>query len=173
MALSPEQRRVALGMGLGVLATALGLVIGPRFSALPPLSSLAERLGFTLRADLLVLVWLVLAVGNVARGRFFSAADIQGGGFAAPGPRIAIDAAILQNTLEQAVLAVGAHLALAAGTVPGDMTLIPALVALFCLGRLCFWLGYRHGAGGRAFGFATTFYPTVFAYGLALVRLAG
>ena len=141
MALTPEQFRVALGMGLGLLATALGLVIGPRLYGLPQLSSLAERLGFALRADLLVLVWLVLAVGNVARGRFFSTADIQGGGFGAPGSRIAVDVAILQNTLEQGVLAVGAHLALAAGPAPGDMTLIPALVGLFCLGRLCFWLG--------------------------------
>ena len=111
MGLSAEQRRVALGMGLAVLVTALGLAIGPRLYPPPLLATLAARLGFVLQADLLVLIWLVLAVGNVAHGRFFSTADIQGAGFGPPSPRIAIEAAILQNTLEQAVLAVGAHLA--------------------------------------------------------------
>jgi hypothetical protein len=110
-------------------------------------------------------------VGNVARGRFLSAADIRGSGFAAPSPRIAVDIAIVQNTLEQAVLALGAHLALASQLAPREMSLMPYLVALFCLGRACFWLGYRGGAGSRAFGFATTFYPTVFAYGLAILNV--
>jgi hypothetical protein len=41
--------------------------------------------------------------------------------------------------------------------------------AVFAVGRLAFWLSYRRGATARAFGFGTTFYPTVFAYGLALI----
>ncbi len=49
------------------------------------------------------------------------------------------------------------------------MVLIPLLVALFCLGRAAFWAGYAKGAGGRAFGFATTFYPSLFAWVLAAV----
>jgi hypothetical protein len=171
MTLDKEQRRVGAGMAAAVLATIAVLWLGQRFYpwTLPPMSGLAERLGFTLQADLFVLAWLVVAVGNVARGRFFSTSDIKGAGFAPPGPRIAIDVAIIQNTLEQAVLAVGAHLVLATQLPPPRMVLIPCLVALFCLGRLCFWLGYRGGAGTRAFGFATTFYPTVYAYVLAIL----
>lgn len=171
MTLDNEQRRVAAGMAAAVLATVAVLSLGPRCYPwqLPPMPGLAERLGFALQADLFVLAWLVVAIGNVARGRFFSPGDIRGAGFAPPGPRVAVDVAIIQNTLEQAVLAVGAHLALAALLSPPRMVLIPCLVALFCLGRLCFWLGYRAGAGARAFGFATTFYPTVYAYVLAIV----
>ena len=175
MSLSPEQRRVAAGMGLAVVATLVGLRFGPQVYplALPPLATLPDRLSFALQADLFVLVWLVLAVGNVARLRFLSPGDIAGSGFASPGPRIAVGVAIVQNTLEQSFLALGAHLALATRLGPQQMVLIPCLVALFCLGRLCFWLGYRHGAGGRAFGFATTFYPTVYAYGLAITLVIG
>jgi uncharacterized membrane protein YecN with MAPEG domain len=39
--------------------------------------------------------------------------------------------------------------------------LVPLLGGLFCGGRVLFWIGYRHGAVGRAFGFALTFYPSV------------
>ncbi len=45
----------------------------------------------------------------------------------------------------------------------------PCAVSLFLLGRLFFITGYRKGAGGRAFGFALTFYPTVAAYLIFIV----
>jgi hypothetical protein len=47
-----------------------------------------------------------------------------------------------------------------------DVARRPPLLTLFCIGRLTFWLGYRHGAPWRAFGCATTFYPTVYGYAL-------
>ncbi|MBI1206713.1 MAG: MAPEG family protein [Azospirillum sp.] len=173
IALAPEQRRVALGMAGGALCSALVLGVGMWLFPLPlpPLDGMAERLAFALRADLLVLIWLAAAIGNVARKRFFSPADIQGSGFSDPSAALAVDVAIVQNTLEQTVLALGAHLALASVLRGSEMALIPLLVGLFCLGRASFWFGYRGGAGSRAFGFATTFYPTLFAYGVGLFCL--
>jgi len=109
---------------------------------------------------------------TLARGRFFSAADIGGSGFSEAGPRIAISSAVLQNTLEQALFAVVTHLVLASLLRGREMIVVPLLVGLFCAGRLAFWLGYKHGAGGRAFGFGLTFYPSVLALGLAFVMLA-
>ena len=79
--------------------------------------------------------------------------------------------AVLQNTLEQVVLAVVVHLALASLLRGREMVLIPLLVALFCSGRLAFWIGYRRGAGSRALGFGLTFYPTALALGLTLLLL--
>jgi hypothetical protein len=52
-----------------------------------------------------------------------------------------------------------------------ELAVIPLLVALFCIGRAAFWFGYVGGAAGRAFGFGTTFYPTVAAYVLAVVLI--
>ncbi len=49
--------------------------------------------------------------------------------------------------------------------------MIPLLVALSCIGRAAFWFGYGGGAASRAFGFGTTFYPTVAAYVLAVVLI--
>ncbi len=172
MALDPAQRSVARGMAAGAVFSALVLGIGYAAVTFPiggPLPTLADRLGHALRADVFVWLWLVVAIGRVAKGRFFSPADIDGSGLTEASARVRIPAAILQNTLEQCVLAGAAHLALAATLRPREMVLVPLLVALFCIGRAAFWAGYANGAGARAFGFATTFYPSAFALLLAAV----
>jgi hypothetical protein len=118
------------------------------------------------------MVWLVAAIGNVARLRFASAVDIDGSGLTASSSRISPSIAILQNTLEQAVLAAVLYLALACLPGPHGIGFIPKFLVLFCIGRCAFWIVYRFGAAGRAFGFAATFYPTVFGYGVVLAGLA-
>jgi hypothetical protein len=102
----------------------------------------------------------------VARRRFFSPSDIDGGGLAPASNRISVDIAIVQNTLEQSVLASVLYPSLACLAADDGFLLLPQLLTLFCIGRLAFWIGYRHGAPWRAFGFAATFYPTVFGYAL-------
>ena len=168
-----EQRQVVRGIFLAILVTALVLVGG--YLSLPlPLhgtAKVAERLALALKVDLLVLPWLIAAVANVANRRFFSRDDIQGAGFYPPSERITVPVAVLQNTLEQTVLAIGAHLVLATMLRGEELILLPLLALLFCAGRTAFWVGYRGGAGRRAFGFALTFFPTVAAYGLAIVLL--
>jgi len=168
-----EQRRVLRGMAtaLAVMILVLGLGIIVARPLIPPLPRLEDRLAFALRCELFTVVWLAAGIAAVARGRFFSAPDIQGSGFAAPGPRIAVAAAVLQNTLEQVVLAFAVHLALACLLRGREMALIPLLVTLFCAGRLAFWIGYRSGAGSRAFGFGLTFYPSVLALLLTFILL--
>lgn len=120
------------------------------------LEAVADRLAFALQADIFVLLWLLFGVGLVSRGRRHSPADIGAAMSDPPSPRIAVEAAFLQNTLEQAVLAIGMHLALATLSPRGSLGLIVASVALFALGRATFLPGYRKGAGGRAFGMVAT-----------------
>ena len=171
--LDAEQRRVLRGMTLSLLVTVLVLGLGSflAWPLMPVLPHLEDRLAFTLRCDLFIVAWLAAAIAAVARGRFFSEADIRGSGFGSPGPRIAVAAAVLQNTFEQVVLALTLHLALASLLRGREMVLIPLLVALFCGGRLAFWIGYRRGAGSRALGFGLTFYPSVLALGLTFLLL--
>jgi hypothetical protein len=165
-----EQRRVLLRGGAGLLFSALVLAVAclvlPGRLQLP--DSTAERLAFALRADLFVFLWIVFAVQRVGRGRFRSAADIRGSAFGAPSPALALELAFLQNTLEQAVIAVGAHLSLAAVAGGSALALIPASVVSFSIGRVAFALGYPHGAGARAFGMAATLLPSVILYAVAL-----
>ena len=173
MSLDHEQSAVVRGIAVAVAFMVAFLAIGYLWVVPPagPFESTADRLALAFKADIFVFAWLAAAIGRVANLRFFSPADIHGGGLTGASDQIRVPLAILQNTLEQCVLAVGAHLALAALLRDEEMHLIPLLVALFGIGRLAFWLGYEGGAGRRAFGFATTFYPTAGAYLLSLALL--
>ncbi|MGH6990155.1 MAG: MAPEG family protein [Stellaceae bacterium] len=171
--LSRTQLGVALGMASGFCLSAIIIVVGAHWQpfgsgAVP---NFATRLQFALGASILVFVWLVAAIGDVARARFFSADDIEGSGLSRASAGMSVRLAILENTFEQAVLAAGAYLGLAAVSAQA-LVWIPPLVLLFWIGRAAFWIGYRHGAVGRAFGFATTFYPSVFAYIVAIIAIA-
>ncbi|MBJ7411249.1 MAG: MAPEG family protein [Phenylobacterium sp.] len=171
--LRAEQKRVrrqAIYAGLVCLLVLVAASFGlPPWFAFP--DEMAERLAFVLRADLVVALWVVVAIRIVAKIRFESPEDNAGSAFSPPSPRLAVPAAFLQNTLEQAFIAIVGHLALA--TMPGEAPLayVVGAVALFCLGRVTFLRGYPRGAGGRAFGIATTAIPTVGAYAWVLVAL--
>ena len=138
----------------------------PRYFEFPV--DLSARIAFAFRADVFVFLWIIVGVRMVARGRFSSAADNRGSAFAPPSRAIAVPVAFLQNTLEQVVAAVGAHLALATLLEGAALSLIPAAVVLFGIGRLAFLIGYPKGAGARAFGMVTTTLPTIGGYGLAI-----
>lgn len=165
-----EQRRIRRGAALAAVLCAVVLVAAchglPRFFEAP--QTLAERLAFALQADLFVLVWLVIGAQWVSSGRYRSAADNRGSAFGPPSPRIAIQVAFLQNTLEQSVMAIGAHLALASLVTGPALFYIPGAVALFAIGRGAFLAGYPRGAGARSFGMATTAIPTLVAIGWAI-----
>ena len=168
-----EQRKIIQAAVAAALFCTLSLAAGyfvlPRYFQFP--TELADRLAFALRADVFVLLWVVAGVRMVSKGRFHSQADIGGSAASRPSPRIAIQAAFLQNTLEQAFIAVGAHLTLATLVEGPELSLIVVAVALFGIGRITFWFGYPHGAGGRAFGMALTALPTVAAYALAIALM--
>jgi MAPEG family protein len=169
-----EQRRIVLGAALALIVTIFVLAVGYGFVAMPPHGTmdLADRVVFALRVDIVPLLWLLAAIVNVGNRRFLSRDDIQGAGFYPPSERLAIPVAILQNTLEQSVLAIGAYVILATLLIGEELIILPLLALLFCVGRLVFWAGYGSGAGQRAFGFVLTFFPTVAAYALALLLLA-
>mgnify|MGYP003719259949 FL=1 len=69
-----------------------------------------DALIFTLRVDLFILLWVAAAVGLVSHARRQSTADIRGAAFGVPSESIRIRITFLQNTLEQAFIAIGSHL---------------------------------------------------------------
>lgn len=110
-----EQRGVYRGAIAALIVCALvlpdGFVVLPHMFDFPV--DRQARLTFWAQSQIFVLILIVIGIGMVARGRRNSAADISGSSFSPPSPRIAIRVAFLQNTLEQAVIASGAYLALA------------------------------------------------------------
>jgi hypothetical protein len=163
------RRATSLALGIALAAFVAGCFVLPLVFAFP--TELAERLAFAAKAGLFVLVWVLIGVMRVSLGRRRSAADIRGSAYGSPSEAIAVPAAFLQNTLEQAVLAVGLYFALAAVAGGPWLALIVVSVALFALGRVLFWRGYRRGASGRALGMALTMTPVLLGYPLVILLL--
>ncbi|WP_322964934.1 MAPEG family protein [Sphingomonas fuzhouensis] len=165
-----RQSGVARGMAAALAVVVLTLVVS--WSVASPLSP-TDRVLRAVAAATVAALWLAATIGHVAALRFESPADIDAAaGGSADSPRVAIAQAVLRNTLEQVVLAIPAYLALA-WVVEGSGTMIPALAALFSVGRTLFWSNYARGAAARSFGFALTFYSSVASLVIVLVALVG
>jgi hypothetical protein len=119
--------------------------------------------------DLLVVGCLAINIAMLARHRFFTPADIDGGGLSTGTPAAHLLQSMLQNTLEQTVLALGVHAVWASAMPQAWQAAIPVASLLFVTGRVMFWRGYASDAPARALGFALTFYPSV----VMLLMIAG
>jgi uncharacterized membrane protein YecN with MAPEG domain len=60
------------------------------------------------------------------------------------------------------------HSALAMLLPSAELALLPALVLLFAVSRVVYWIGYAKDEMFRTLGFVATFYPNIYALGLAL-----
>jgi hypothetical protein len=160
--LTVKQKCVVAGAGPAAIITLAGLCA---VSLLIPLSALPEdeagaRLAWGLQWSVLPLLTLVVAVARVANYRFVSPEDIDGSALTTASAQIQILRAVLQNTLEQTVLALGTYLIWAVAMPLAWLRAIPVAATLFVAGRVLFARGYSKGAGGRAMGFGLTMYGT-------------
>ena len=172
MTFDQEQRSIIFQSALALLLTAVVLGGGyrwlaPGFVGVTTPMTLADRLAFALKWDLLIFLWLAGSVGAVSQKRFWTPADRHGSAYSEASPALAVRRANLQNTLEQTVLASGAHLILAAVLRDEELVLIPLLILLFLAGRAAFAIGYAKSPIARAFGMAMTGTAVGFAYVLA------
>lgn len=136
-----------------------------------PVDGLENRLAFVLSWDLLVVFWLLVSIGTLGRRRFLSPEDIDGSGLTTGTAEAKIHQAVLQNTLEQVVLAVIVHVACAVLLPFEWMAIIPVAAIMFAFGRWLFWRGYDGGAPARALGFGLTFYPTILLFALLVAQM--
>jgi hypothetical protein len=161
LSLSPAQRFV-----LGCMLAGNGLAFGMGAAALctpawSPLRAI-DPLFLWAYAMIPIGLWLPLLVAVRASQRFLDAAQIAGQTQGLP-----VEAQVLQNTLEQTVIAALAAALLAISHAPAVVNLLLALAAGFAGGRLLFWWGYRRQPLARALGFWLTFGSSLFAYGYA------
>ena len=168
--LSPEQLRFeqarirmsALVAVLVVAGTIAVAYLALRHLAVWP-ENMSERLALAVQCSLPLALTLAVAAQRVSSGRYRSAADNRGSAFSPPSDIIAIDAAFLQNTLEQFAITLVGLLAWASVAPVELMVLLPTASLLFVVGRIAFRIGYPHGAGARAFGMALTALPGLLA----------
>jgi uncharacterized membrane protein YecN with MAPEG domain len=130
-----------------------------------PHETIADRIAFTLRWELLAVATLLSMIAFIAGARPLWKESIRGDPDA---PQLERHLRVQRNTLEQLVVMVLAHLALATLLPVEQLALIPTLVILFVLARIAYWIGYTHDEMHRTVGFVATFYPNIYALGLAL-----
>lgn len=176
MRFDTEQRRIVLWSGAAIALTAA--VLGAGFLWIPTGAlhladdpSTGDRIAFALKWELPVFLWLAGCVRTVASQRFREPADRKGAAYGKPSPKLAVRAAILQNSLEQTVIAIGAHLILATVLRGSELVLIPLLVILYLVGRVAFAVRYSRGAAARAFGMALTGASSIAGYGIAIALM--
>lgn len=169
--LTDTQRGVLRGIAAGLVISIVGLVAVVLLA--PPLLLPHAAFPATLAAafawDALIVVCLALNIGALARHRFFTPQDIDGGGLSQGSGSAQVLQATLQNTLEQVVLALAVHGIWAAVMPLAWQAAVPLAALLFVIGRILFWRGYAAGAPARALGFALTFYPSA----LMLIAILG
>ena len=162
MQLTDKQKSVVRNVIPAAVLTVVGLC---GVSLLLPLSILptdepGARIAWALKWALLPVLTLMVSIMRVANHRFSTPADIDGSGLTEGTPEVRVLRAVLQNTLEQAVLAIAAY-AIWAVVVPYSwLRVVPIAAVLFVCGRVLFARGYAQGAQGRATGFGLTAYPT-------------
>jgi len=170
--MSNDQRKVLAGMVAAVVFSVAFFEVVFRLTDihLSPLVTIgiSVRLEYALKCEVFAALCLLAGVAKIANRRFFIPDAIEGG----ESPSIEIDRRYIQNTLEQLVLAIVAHLALVTIVAPESIRAVAVLVMLFVIGRVTFWFGYHRSGAARAFGFGTTFYPTVAVYAFLLARMA-
>jgi MAPEG family protein len=169
MSFARAQAGVAAGMAAG-LAVTVAAFMWPSLPPVPP--GTEERLALWLAASAAVTFWLLIGVVLLARHRFFTPADIDGGGLTEGSATAKLLQTLIQNTLEQALLAIAAYGAWLWLMPEGRRGLAILCAGLFGLGRLLFFRLYARGAPWRALGFTLTFYPTVGLYLFLLPQLA-
>lgn len=180
MPLTDKQKGVLRGMAaaVAIVAVMIACAVLLRPDLLLPVGSSVEgRLAWAAAWLLLPAFCLLVAVGRLAGHRFRTPEDIDGSGLTTGSDTARIAQAVIQNTLEQAVLAAMVYGAYAALLSRGWQAAVPAAAVLFVIGRALFTAGYRRGAAGRALGFALTFYSTaalaLIAAAAALLRILG
>ncbi|XP_048779135.2 transmembrane protein 79-like [Ostrea edulis] len=125
-------------------------------------TELTERLAFTiccLFVSSFSIIMGIRAVGNVRRNT--DAIDpVYGGGE----NLVDVPNRILRNTTEQFFLHMMAMLTLTLFLEGSSMKAIPILSGIFLTARIVFQYGYMSSPMNRAYGFASTFIPTLLTY---------
>ncbi|TYK65287.1 MAPEG family protein [Colwellia echini] len=122
--------------------------------------------GFSL---ILPTLTIIVSIGRLAKFRFLSAEDIDGSGLTKGSKQAILLQSILQNTLEQFVIAVAVYSAWCLLMPITWLSAIPFCSLLFVIGRVLFFKGYKDGAASRALGFALTFYSTALLFLILII----
>ena len=163
MPLTEKQIGVLKGMILGV---SLALCIVGLGSYLNPFGFQAsldttDKLKIAILSCIIPALFLAICIGRLAKHRFLTPEDIDGGGLSNSSSQAILLQSLLQNTIEQTLLAAIVYCAWSVVMPATWLSVIPLAAFGFGIGRLLFFRGYQMGAPSRAIGFTLSFYPSI------------
>jgi len=163
MSLSNKQRGVLKGVLIGIVSSLAVVLLSASMNPFNYGETLgtSDRLSVAVASSILPAIFLAFSIGRIAKYRFFSPKDIDGGGLSDGTPQIKVLQALLQNTLEQVLLAVLVYCSWAVIMPSAWLSAVPVAAIAFALGRILFFTGYSNGASSRAIGFTLSFYPSI------------
>ena len=155
-----DQRTVAVGAISGVVGMALLVyVFYLILPAIPNIDTVLDRFIVALRLNVFAVIPFFIMLVVVGNERFLSKAidPLQH----AEDKAMEINGRVADNTLQQNFVFLIGTLALSTFLSADTIKLIPALVIVFVLARVLFWIGYRINPLYRAPGMAATSYMNV------------
>jgi hypothetical protein len=155
--MNTDQKKVAIGAVSGVIS--MVILVFLLYSILPTISGMdavSDRLIFVLRLNVIAAIPFFIMLASVGNERFLSKAidPLRH----AEDKTMEINGRVADNTLQQNFVFLIGTLALSTFLTSETIKIIPALVIVFILARVAFWIGYRIDALYRAPGMAATSY---------------
>lgn len=150
---------MVIGALISIALIAVGMSLNPL--GLSQGATVTQRLSVVSASATLLALCLAVSIGRLARHRFFTPEDINGTNLHHNSDRANQLQSLLQNTLEQSVLASIVYFSWAVTMPASSLTVVPLAAVGFAVGRVLFFFGYDKGAPARALGFALTFYPSL------------
>ncbi len=159
--MNKDQQKVAVGALSGIALMLLSVAV-LYFMYPSPVSGIdaASRIAFALQLNVFAAIPLFVMIASVGNARFLSKAidPLRH----AENNALEIDGRVVDNTLQQNFIFLIGTTALATLLPDAMLGIIPALVTVFVLARVAFWVGYRMHPLYRAPGMAATSYMNLF-----------
>jgi len=168
--MKPEQKIVAIGAASGIVAMVITVWLLTLILPSPRMAgTIAERLAFALRANVVAVLPLFVMIITVANSRFMSEAIDPTRH--AESPTMEIDGRVVDNTLQQNFVFALASLAASTLVPVHTLQVVWACTIVFVVARTVFWMGYRMNPLYRAPGMSATAYMNLGLILYVLYRL--
>ena len=155
--MKPEQKIVAAGAASGIALMVLSVWVLTSLLPQPDITdTVAERLAYALKANMVAVVPLFVMIITIANSRFLS--DAIDPTRRAESRSMQIDGRVVDNTLQQNFLFAVTSLAVSTFVPFHNLQVVWACAIVFIVARCAFWLGYRINPLYRAPGMSATAY---------------
>ena len=151
-------RWIALGLTSAIVANVAAWLFWPRMD---PMFEPADRLLLAIQCCAAIGFVALLMLQGLWRLTDTPMAEDPFADAESPGWKI--NQRVYTNTVEQTLIFAPIYLALSIRIDPTAVYMLPALMTLWCMGRLMFWAGYRHSLNARVIGMDWTTVTTMVA----------